>query len=157
MSYIRIHKKIKKQRIKNYQLLPLFLIRRKVSERLACDTMFSHLLENITLKISPFFTPGDSCINHVLVNKHESYSRFDKNYEEEFSPIYHKSLREVMARRNYSQITTKQDLRGLDKALNKRYQRQKTMVVLSGSVHLELISTLVSPQMFYSLSSTLSI
>lgn len=118
--------------------------------------MFSHLLENITLKINQFFTPGDSCINHVLVDTHESYSSFDVNYEirgyttKVFEKLCHEGIIHKLQQNRISGNLIKLLIKNVIKD-------RKHMVVLSGSVHLELISALVSPQVFYSLSFSLSI
>ena len=77
-NIVPIHKKERKNLIKNYRPISLLPVFSKVFERIIFNSLFNFFLENKLFTKSSFL-PGDSCIAQLLFIMHEIYKSFDCN------------------------------------------------------------------------------
>ena len=75
-NIVPIHKKERKNLIKNYRRISLLPVFSKVFERIILNSLFNFFLENKLFTQSGFL-PGDSCIAQLLFITHKIYKSFD--------------------------------------------------------------------------------
>ena len=101
VNVVAIHKKNKKQCVKNYRPVSILPICSKVLECIIYNTMFTCFIENNLISENQSgFKPGDSCINQLLAIAHEIFTCFD-NYEDRgvfldiskaFNKVWHEGI-----------------------------------------------------------------
>ena len=76
--WFQFTRKVTSKYKKNYRLISLLPIARKIFERFLYDRMFQFLTENnLISKTQSGFRPVDSCINQLLSITHEIYQSFE--------------------------------------------------------------------------------
>ena len=81
-NVVPIHKRNDKQNVKNYGLVSLLPIFRKIFERLIYNEMYSFFVENGSISPNQSgFKQGYSCINQLFTIMHNIYQSLDQGYE----------------------------------------------------------------------------
>ena len=92
---VPVHKKGKKQSLRNYWPISLLPICSKIFERLIYNEMLIFFTENNLISPNPSgFRPGDSCVNHLLAVTQEIYKSLDEGFEVRgvFDKVWHEGL-----------------------------------------------------------------
>ena len=81
-NIVTILKKGDKQTLRNFRLVSILPICRKVLARLMFNEMFTFFIENKLISSNHSgFKPGDSSVNQLVFIKHEIYKSFDEGRE----------------------------------------------------------------------------
>ena len=101
-NVIPVHRKGKKQSLKNYRPISLLPIISKIFERLIYNKIFNFFAEkNLISPNQSGFRPRDSCVNQLLAITHEIYRSFDEGIEvrgvaldisKAFNKVWHEGL-----------------------------------------------------------------
>ena len=101
-NVVPVHKKGKKQSLKNYRPISSVRICRKIFGRIIYNEMFTFFTENNLISPNQSgFRPGDSCVNQLLAITHEIYKSFDEGFEvrgvfldisKAFDKVWHEGL-----------------------------------------------------------------
>ena len=79
---VPVYKKGNHQCVKNYRSVSLLPVFSKIFERLFCNAMFKHFLDNNLISSNQSgFKPGDSCINQLIAITHDIIKDFHDGLE----------------------------------------------------------------------------
>ena len=97
-----VFKKNNKQELKNYSPISFLPVSSKIFERLLYGSMFKFFTENNLISLNQSdFKPGDSCVNQLLLIKHQILKSPDNGHEarsvfldmsKAFDKVWHKGL-----------------------------------------------------------------